>query len=100
MNAGPGGRPEIGPMITVRFTKDDLTSIDAAAATQGVSRAEWLRRAAGDRLAMPREGLGPFVEWLLEQQVDPSEIGRVIEKPGSYQDWRAAFQRGLSLDEL
>lgn len=41
-----GGRPEIGPAFSLRFQPDLLTAVDAAAEREGISRAEWLRRAA------------------------------------------------------
>ena len=42
----PGGRPAIGPQITIAFPPDMLARVDAAAGAAGVSRAEWIRRAA------------------------------------------------------
>ncbi|MGW4695139.1 hypothetical protein ACWEO1_22485 [Kitasatospora cineracea] len=44
--SGPnvGGRPEVGPPVSVRFPKDMLERIDVARGKQ--SRAEWLRTAA------------------------------------------------------
>lgn len=40
---GPG-RPEIGPAVNMRFPQELLDRIDAAAKTDGVSRAEKIRR--------------------------------------------------------
>ena len=41
-----GGRPEIGPAFSLRFQPDLLTAVDAAAEGEGITRAEWVRRAA------------------------------------------------------
>lgn len=41
---GPG-RPAIGPVVEVRFAPDILEAIDAAAAVQGMRRAEYIRGA-------------------------------------------------------
>ena len=46
----PGGRPAIGPQITIAFPPDMLARVDAAAKEAGTSRAEWIRRAAAARL--------------------------------------------------
>lgn len=46
---GPG-RPEIGPMVNVRFPPELLAMVDAAAAKHGMSRAAWLRDAAATAL--------------------------------------------------
>lgn len=40
---GPG-RPEVGPAVNMRFPQDLLDRIDAAAKTDGISRAEKIRR--------------------------------------------------------
>jgi len=42
----PPGRPEIGPAFSLRFQPELLAAVDAAAERDGISRAEWLRRAA------------------------------------------------------
>ncbi|GAA2680029.1 hypothetical protein GCM10010400_49240 [Streptomyces aculeolatus] len=45
--SGPkGGRPAIGPAISVSYQPDLLKRVDAAAAKAGLSRAAWLRQAA------------------------------------------------------
>jgi len=51
--SGPnlGGRPEVGPAFSVKFPPDLLAKVDEAARADGVSRAEWLRRAAHHQLA-------------------------------------------------
>lgn len=41
-----GGRPEIGPAFSLRFQPELLAAVDAAADSMGISRAEWIRRAA------------------------------------------------------
>jgi hypothetical protein len=45
-NLDVGGRPEIGPAFSLRFQPELLAAVDAAAERDGISRAEWLRRAA------------------------------------------------------
>jgi hypothetical protein len=51
--AGPsaGGRPAVGPPISVAFPVDLLARIDAAASAAGIKRAAWLRQAAETALA-------------------------------------------------
>lgn len=94
-----GGRPEIGPAFSVRFPTDLLTEVDAAAAADSESRAEWLRSAAQDRLHITRDELALFVLWLLDEQtVDHSEVARVIEKPWNYRDWLDTFRAGGDID--
>lgn len=44
------GRPEIGPAFSLRFPAELLSAVDAAAVADGVSRAEWVRRAAREAL--------------------------------------------------
>lgn len=44
-NLDVGGRPEIGPAFSLRFQPELLTAVDAAAKKDGLSRAEWIRRA-------------------------------------------------------
>ncbi len=80
----PAGRPEIGPMITLRLTPEDLHAVGQAAASTGISRAEWLRRAAADHLALPRQEIVGLVPWLIRQGIDADEIGNLIEKPYKY----------------
>jgi hypothetical protein len=46
---GPG-RPEIGPAVNMRFPQAQLDAIDARAKTEGVSRAEMIRRLIGSAL--------------------------------------------------
>ncbi|MFD7093368.1 ribbon-helix-helix domain-containing protein [Streptomyces xanthophaeus] len=49
--SGPeGGRPAVGPQISVAYPKDLLERIDAAAKGEGKSRAAWLRQAAREAL--------------------------------------------------
>jgi hypothetical protein len=48
----PVGRPEIGPAFSLRFPPDLLAEVDAAAEADGLSRAECIRRAARDYLAV------------------------------------------------
>lgn len=50
--AGPavGGRPKVGPAISVAYPEELLERIDAAAKAAGIRRAEWLRRAAAAEL--------------------------------------------------
>lgn len=45
-------RPEIGDRIATRLPPDLLERVDAAAASEGTSRAEWLRQAARDALSV------------------------------------------------
>lgn len=49
----PAGRPEVGPMVSTRYTQTQLIRIDGAAARDGQSRAEWLRNAADRALGAP-----------------------------------------------
>jgi hypothetical protein len=42
----PGGRPAIGPAISVAYPATLLADVDAAATQQRTSRAQWLREAA------------------------------------------------------
>lgn len=100
MNEGVnvGGRPAVGPVFQVRFPEGLLAQVDRAAAGEGLTRAAWLRAAAQDRVWITREELSGFVRWLLEDQmVEPSEVGRVIEKPWSYQDWLHRYRDGGDL---
>jgi hypothetical protein len=41
---GPG-RPEVGPAVNIRFPADLLAVVDEAASGQGITRAEYVRRA-------------------------------------------------------
>lgn len=43
--SGPG-RPEVGPAFSVRFPRELLAQVDAAASATGMTRAAWLRHAA------------------------------------------------------
>lgn len=96
----PAGRPEIGPMITLRLTPEDLHAVGQAAGSTGISRAEWLRRAAADHLALPRQEIVGLVPWLIRQSIDADEIGNLIEKPYKYLAWRAVCELGLDLDDI
>ncbi|WP_030895461.1 hypothetical protein [Streptomyces sp. NRRL F-5053] len=51
--SGPseGGRPAVGPAISVAYPEDLLQRIDAAAAKEETSRAAWLQTAAREKLA-------------------------------------------------
>lgn len=54
---GPSvGRPAIGPAVPVRLPADLRARIDAAAANEGVSVAEWIRTAAEQRLGLVAAG--------------------------------------------
>lgn len=50
MSAPKGGRPAIGPAFSVRLPPGLLARVDAAAAAEGVSRAEWIRRTLTERI--------------------------------------------------
>ncbi len=50
--SGPGGRPAIGPAISVKVPEEMLAAIDAAAGVQEIARAEWIRRACAAALAV------------------------------------------------
>ena len=90
----------MGPVFQVRFPEDLLAGVDRAAAGEGLTRAAWLRVAAQDRVWITREELSGFVCWLLEEQmVEPSEVGRVIEKPWCYQDWLRCYRAGEDLTD-
>lgn len=54
-----GGRPEIGPAISIKVPTDILARIDAAATEAGSSRAEWIRQACAAALAAGIEGCEP-----------------------------------------
>lgn len=97
----PGGRPPIGPAFSIRFDDELRGLVDGAADEVGQSRAEWLRQAAQEKLGRAgRPELAAFVEWMINEQVEASEIGRAIKKPWAYTDWSEVFRRGGSLDEL
>jgi len=51
MLAERGGRPEIGPAFSLRFSPDLLAKVDQAAAAEGVTRAAWIRAATQTRVA-------------------------------------------------
>jgi hypothetical protein len=55
--APQGGRPAIGPAISVAYQQDLLDAIDHNAAREDMSRAQWLRRAAARSL--PPKALTP-----------------------------------------
>lgn len=44
-SGGKPGRPPVGPQVNIAMSPDMLARIDTAAASAGVSRAEWVRRA-------------------------------------------------------
>lgn len=46
-----GGRPAVGPAVSVAYPRDLLARVDAAADQEGMTRAAWLRRAAERDLA-------------------------------------------------
>ena len=48
--SGKPGRPPVGPQVSIAMSPDMLARIDAAAASAGVSRAEWVRRACAAAL--------------------------------------------------
>lgn len=48
--ANLGGRPPVGPRITVAYPAELLEQINEAAERNGISRATWLRQAATDTL--------------------------------------------------
>lgn len=48
-----GGRPTVGPAISVAYPRDLLDRIDAAAQKAGQTRAQWLRKAATAMLERP-----------------------------------------------
>lgn len=81
MNAsdlGPkGGRPEIGPAFSLRFQPDLLAAVDAAAEREGITRAEWVRRAALAALrALPAS----------REQDAGDEVGGPTDPPGQRQE--------------
>lgn len=45
------GRPLIGRVVNVRMDETMITQVEAAAEAEGVSRAEWVRRAINTALA-------------------------------------------------
>lgn len=51
---GSPGRPEIGPAFSLRFPADLLAAVDAAARTDGISRAELIRRVVSAHLTPER----------------------------------------------
>lgn len=51
----PGGRPAIGPAISVAYPESLLAEVDADANRQHMSRAQWLREAAA--AALPHQTL-------------------------------------------
>ena len=60
MTPNKGGRPRIGTQVSMIFPPDMLAAIDECATAEGISRAEWVRRACADKLAWValRKGLG------------------------------------------
>ena len=46
-----GGRPAVGPAISVAYPADLLARIDAAASALGITRAAWLRSVAEQALS-------------------------------------------------
>lgn len=52
----PGGRPAIGPQVNIAMAPDMLAQVDATAAQDGVSRAEWIRRAVTAALKVAGTG--------------------------------------------
>lgn len=52
-----GGRPTIGPKVETRLHPDALAKVEADARARGLSRADWLRKAALD--ALPYDCLAP-----------------------------------------
>ena len=53
MTPNKGGRPRIGTQVSMIFPPDMLAKIDADAERQGISRAEWVRRACAGVLDQP-----------------------------------------------
>lgn len=51
------GRPRIGPQVKIAIGDELLAAIDEAAAADGVSRAEWIRRACMQSLPSPGAGV-------------------------------------------
>ena len=47
------GRPAVGGQISVSFAPEVLAAVDDAAASEGVSRSEFIRRATRDALPPP-----------------------------------------------
>ena len=45
-----GGRPVVGPQVKMAFPPALLARVDERAATDGVSRSEWIRRACAAAL--------------------------------------------------
>lgn len=46
----PGGRPEVGPIVTVRLDAPLLAAVDAKAGRLGISRASLIRLLLADAL--------------------------------------------------
>ncbi len=51
-----GGRPEIGPAVSLRFPPELLAAIDARAASEDTTRAALIRRLVADGLIGPGAG--------------------------------------------
>jgi hypothetical protein len=77
-----GGRPAIGPAISVAYPQELLTEVDRAANRQKIARAEWLRRAAEralpyrnfdqmDSIAPVLAELGGWLDETHEEALDP-----------------------------
>lgn len=89
------GRPEIGPAFSVRFPEDLLARIDADTATVGISRASWLRTAAEERLAYPREGLAALADWMVSEGM-ADDIGYALKRMDKHGDLLYCAQHGIS----
>lgn len=68
------GRPGIGPAFSVRFPPHLLVAVDAVAERDGISRAEWVRRAVLAALPASRE------------QDAGDEVGGTADPPGQRQE--------------
>ncbi len=45
-------RPVIGPPVLVHYPPELIEQVDASAAVEGITRSEWLRRAAANELRL------------------------------------------------
>ncbi len=79
MSNDKGGRPAIGPKVPINFSAGLLQDIEGAAATAGMSRAAWVRRAAAR--ALPESFQGSVRPDQLGQFLRGSVMGEDLDNP-------------------
>ncbi|MGW4810569.1 hypothetical protein ACWEPB_02840 [Kitasatospora cineracea] len=83
-SSAQGGRPAVGPQISVAYSPEQLERIDAAANRVGITRAEWLRRAAEQALYRPTElTFLPLLQHLRELDEELADLRGGVTDPHS-----------------